>query len=163
MLCSRLIVLPALALLALPCIAQSPRLQFEVASIRLNEACVNGPGLEHHSPGRFGVECVSLRDYIRGAYGSYGQGRNPNVRPPTVLGGPGWVDSDRYDIVAKAPGETGLDEMYGPMMRALLEDRFQLKIHSETRELPVYALSAARGGAKLTASKPGSCVPIDIK
>jgi uncharacterized protein (TIGR03435 family) len=125
-------------------------------------ACVNGAGLEHLSPGRFGVECVSLRDYIRGAYGSYGFGRNPNVRPPKVLGGPDWVDTDRYDIVAKAPGEAGLDAMYGPMMRALLEDRFGLKIHSEIRELPVYALTAARGGAKLTPAKPGSCVAVDM-
>jgi uncharacterized protein (TIGR03435 family) len=159
----RLVLLPALSLFAFQGIAQTPRIQFEVATIRLNEACVNGTGLEHHSAGRFGVECVSVRDYIRGAYGSYGPGHNPNVRPPTVLGGPGWVDSERYDIVASAPAETGLDEMYGPMMRSLLEDRFQLKIHSEIRELPVYALSVARGGAKLTPSKPGSCVAIDPK
>jgi uncharacterized protein (TIGR03435 family) len=158
---SLLIVLAALSLFA---IAHTPqRGQFEVATIRLNTACVNGAGLEHLSVGRFGVECVSLRDYIRGAYGSYGFGRNPNVRPPRVLGGPDWVDTDRYDIVAKAPAETGLDEMYGPMMRALLEDRFGLKIHSEIRELPVYALTAVRGGAKLTPSKPGSCVAIDVK
>jgi uncharacterized protein (TIGR03435 family) len=163
MVCPGLIVLLALSLFAFPCIAQTPRIKFDVAAVRLNESCVNGAGLEHLSPGRFGVECVSLRDYIRGAYGSYGPGRNPNVRPPTVLGGPGWVDTDRYDIVASAPGETGLDEMYGPMMRALLEDRFQLKIHTETRELPVYALTVARGGAKLTPSKPGSCVAIDLK
>jgi uncharacterized protein (TIGR03435 family) len=160
----QLIVLAALSWFAVHSIAQTPQLvEFEVATIRLNEACANGGGLEHLSPGRFGVECVSLRDYIRGAYGSYGFGRNPNVRPPKVLGGPDWVDTDRYDIVAKAPGETGLDEMYGPMLRALLEDRFGLKIHSEIRELPVYALTAAGGGAKLTPSKPGSCVVIDMK
>ena len=87
-------------------------------------------------PGSFSVECVSLREYIRGAYGSYGFGRNPHVRPPKVLGGPDWVDTDHYDIVAKAPADTPLDEMYGPMMRALLEDRFGLKIHSEIREPP---------------------------
>lgn len=158
-----LIIQAALWWFAFHSIAQTPqRVEFEVATIRLNEACANG-ALEHLSPGRFGVECVSLREYIRGAYGSYGLGRNPNVRPPKVLGGPDWVDTDRYDIVAKAPEKAGLDEMYGPMMRALLEDRFRLKIHSETRELPVYALTAARGGVKLTPSKPGSCVAIDIK
>jgi uncharacterized protein (TIGR03435 family) len=158
------IVSAALWWFALHSIAQThQRVQFEVATIRLNKACVNGGGLEHLSLGRFGVECVSLRDYIRGAYGSYGFGRNPNVRPPKVLGGPEWVDTDRYDIVAKAPAETGLDEMYGPMLRALLEDRFGLKIHSEIRELPVYALTAARGGVKLTPSRPGSCVAIDVK
>ena len=161
---SLLIVLAAPSWSGFHSIAQTPQhVQFEVATIRLNRACVNGAGLEHLSLGRFGVECVSLRDYIRGAYGSYGFGRNPNVRPPRVLGGPDWVDTDRYDIVAKAPAETGLDEMYGPMMRALLEDRFGLKIHSEIRELPVYALTAVRGGAKLTPSKPGSCVAIDVK
>ena len=160
----RLIVLAALSWFAFRSVAQTPqRVEFEVATIRRNETCVNGAGLEHHSPGRFGVECVSLRDYIRGAYGSYGFGRNPDVRPPKVLGGPDWVDTDRYDIVATAPGETGLDEMYGPMMRALLEDRFGLKIHSEIREFPVYTLTAGRGGAKLTPSKPGSCVAIDMK
>jgi uncharacterized protein (TIGR03435 family) len=161
---SLLIVLAALSLFAFHSSAQTPQhVQFEVATIRLNKACVNGAGLEHLSQGRFGVECVSLRDYIRGAYGSYGFGRNPHVRPPKVLGGPDWVDSDRYDIVATATAETGLDEMYGPMMRALLEDRFGLKIHNEIRELPVYALTAARGGARLTPSKPGGCVAIDVK
>ena len=158
------LILVALSWLVFRSIAQTPqRVEFEVATIRLNDACVNGAGLEHLSQGRFGVECVSLRDYIRGAYGSYGFGRNPNVRAPKVLGGPDWVDTDRYDVVAKAPGETGLDEMYGPMMRALLEDRFRLKIHSEIRELPVYALTVARGGAKLSPSKPGSCIAIDMK
>jgi uncharacterized protein (TIGR03435 family) len=161
---SLLIVLVAHSWFAFHTIAQTPqRFQFEVATIRLNKDCVNGAGLEHLSLGRFAVECVSLREYIRGAYGSYGFGRNPNVRPPKVLGGPDWMDTDRYDIVATATPETGLDEMYGPMMRALLEDRFGLKIHRETRELPVYALTAARGGAKLTPSKPGSCVAIDVK
>jgi uncharacterized protein (TIGR03435 family) len=161
---SLLIVLAALWCFASHSLAQTPQsAQFEVATIRLNKACVNGAGLEHHSPGRFAVECVSLRDYVRGAYGSYGFGRNPNVRPPKVLGGPDWVDTDRYDIVAKAPADAGLDEMYGPMLRALLEDRFGVKIHSEIRELPVYALTATRGGAKLTPSKPGSCVAIDPK
>lgn len=161
---SLLIVLTALSSFPSHSVSQTPqRAQFEVTTVRLNKACVNGAGLEHLSQGRFGVECVSVREYIRGAYGSYGFGRNPNVRPPKVLGGPDWVDTDRYDIVGTAPVETGLDEMYGPMMRALLEDRFGLKIHSEIRELPVYTLIATRGGEKLTPSKTGSCVAIDAK
>jgi uncharacterized protein (TIGR03435 family) len=156
--------LAAAALFAFKSAAQTPsRPEFEVASIKLNTDCVNGAGNEQHSPGRFGVECVSPRDYIRGAYGAYGNGRNRNVRPPEVLGGAKWVDTDHYDIIAKTRGDTGLDEMYGPMMRALLEDRFQLKIHTETRELPVYMLAVAKGGAKLSPSKDGSCVPLDVK
>jgi uncharacterized protein (TIGR03435 family) len=73
------------------------------------------------------------------------------------------VDTDRYDIVATAPADAGLDEMYGPMMRALLEDRFSLRVHTEIRELPVYTLSVGKGGSRLTAAKEGGCVPIDLK
>jgi len=154
----------ALLAFALDGIAQTPaRPEFEVATIRLNADCVNGAGREQQSAGRFSVECVSLRDYVRGAYGSFGNGRDRNLRPPQVLGGPKWVDTERYDIVAKPPPDTGLDEMYGPMMRALLENRFQLKVHTEIRELPVYTLSVARGGPKLTATAAGSCVPVDLK
>jgi uncharacterized protein (TIGR03435 family) len=139
------------------------RPEFEVATIRLSLACISGGGHEQLSPGRFGVECVSLRNYIRVAFGSFGSGRNPNAKPPEVLGGPAWLDSDRYDIIAKAAGDTGLDEMYGPMMQSLLADRFQLKIHSEVRELPVYFLTVASGSGKLIPVKDGSCSPIDLK
>jgi uncharacterized protein (TIGR03435 family) len=134
-----------------------------VATIRLNTDCANSGSREQLSPGRFGVECVSVRDYIRGAYGSFGNGRNANLSPPKVVGGPDWIDADRYDIIAKAPADAGLDQMYGPIMRALLEDRFRLKVHKEIRELPVYALTVAKGASRLKASKAGNCVPIDLK
>ena len=136
-------------------VAQSPpRAEFEVATVKLNTECIHGVGREQHSPGRFGVECVSVREYIRGAYDV------PDARH--VLGGPKWLDTDHYDIVAKATGETGLDEMYGPMMRELLQERFQLKLHRETREMPVYTLTVGKGGAKLVPVKEGECVPIDL-
>jgi uncharacterized protein (TIGR03435 family) len=61
-----------------------------------------------------------------------------------------------YDIDAKAEGNPNSGQMR-LMMQGLLEDRFQLKLHRETRELPVYELTAARGGIKLQAPKPGSC------
>jgi uncharacterized protein (TIGR03435 family) len=48
------------------------------------------------------------------------------------------------------------------MLQALLEDRFHLKVHRETREIPVYELTLARGGLKLKAFQKGSCVPIDF-
>ncbi len=79
-----------------------------------------------------------------------------------VLGGPGWIDSDRYDIVAKAEGNPPREQLYGPMLRALLEDRFQLKVHRETKEAPVYLLTIAKGGAKLQRAKEGGCVSTDI-
>ena len=51
--------------------------------------------------------------------------------------------------------------MNGPMLQSLLEDRFQLKVHRETREIPVYALTIAKGGSKLQPFREGSCIPVD--
>src|SRR5436853_2894596 len=53
--------------------------------------------------------------------------------------------------------------MQGPMLQALLQDRFQLKIHRDARQVPVYALTVASGGPKLKAFAEGSCVPMPIK
>lgn len=134
--------------------------RFEVATIRLDPDCSGGTR-EQQSPGRFGVLCVSLRDVIRVAYGSV-EGPPPG-RLPEVLGGPRWIDSDRYDIVATAPDNPGLDQMYGPMTRTLLEDRFRLNLHDEARNLPVYKLKVLKQAAKLKPTPDGSCVPIDLK
>jgi uncharacterized protein (TIGR03435 family) len=146
-----------------PAQSNATRPEFEVATIKLSPTCGNGGGHEQLSPGRFGVECVSLRDYIRVSFGAFGNGHTPGSKPPEVLGGPGWLDSDRYDIIAKASGDTGLDEMYGPMMQSLLKDRFQLKLHSEVRELPVYLLTVGNRSDKLAPVKKGSCVVVDLK
>jgi uncharacterized protein (TIGR03435 family) len=131
---------------------------FEVAAIKPNAGC-GGPGRSGGltSPGRMTLECAELRDLILTAYGIYGNGGTANPRSfrIQVLGGPGWVDSDRYDIAAKAEGNPPLSQMYGPMLQALLEDRFKLKIHRQTREVPVYLLRIAKGGAKLRASIGG--------
>jgi uncharacterized protein (TIGR03435 family) len=51
--------------------------------------------------------------------------------------------------------------MHGPMLQALLEDRFKLRVHRETRDVPVYALTIAKGGLKLPPFKEGSCTPVD--
>jgi uncharacterized protein (TIGR03435 family) len=126
---------------------------FEAASIKPNLGC-GGPGRGsggRPSPGRVTLECAQLRDLILTAYGIYGNGGSANPRGfrMQVLGGPGWIDSDHYDIVAKAEGNTPVATLYGPMLRALLEDRFKLKVHRETREVPVYLLAVAKSGAKL--------------
>jgi uncharacterized protein (TIGR03435 family) len=80
----------------------------------------------------------------------------------SIQGGPGWIASDRYTIEAKAAGPETQEMMRGPMMQALLEDRFRLKIHRETRDVPVYALTVGKDGPKLQSMKPGSCVRIDF-
>ncbi len=73
-----------------------------------------------------------------------------------------WVIRDgcsreRYQIDAKADGNANRDQMF-LMLQSLLESRFQLKTHRETRDLPVYALVAARSGLKLPPPKEGGCV-----
>jgi uncharacterized protein (TIGR03435 family) len=72
---------------------------------------------------------------------------------------PGWVDSERYTIDATAGGVASQEMMRGPMMQAVLEERFKLKIHRESRDIPVYELTVAEGGPNLQVSRDGSCIP----
>jgi uncharacterized protein (TIGR03435 family) len=145
--------------------AQSPaaRPEFEVASVKLNTTgCANGRGGGGAPPsGRISVTCIAMKDLIQAAYGTFANGPNMNPGTLQVLGAPGWVDSDSYDIEAKPAGNATVDQMYGPMLQVLLEDRFKLKIHRETRELPVYVLTVAKSGNKLQASREGSCLSLD--
>jgi uncharacterized protein (TIGR03435 family) len=76
-----------------------------------------------------------------------------------IIGEPSWVASDNYDIQAKAEGDTTVNQMEGPMLQALLEDRFKLTVHRETRQLPVFELTAVKGGVKLQPTQEGSCTP----
>lgn len=112
------------------------------------------------------MPCASLESLIQWAYNGFANGRHFDARSAIrVEGGPEWVhgsppgaSADRYTINAKAEGSPGMLAMLtGPVMRALLEDRFQLKLHRATREVPVYSLTVAKGGAKLEPFKEGSC------
>jgi uncharacterized protein (TIGR03435 family) len=115
-------------------------------------------------PGRIDISCADLRDLILTAYGIYADGANPAPGSfrMQVVGGPSWMDSTRYDISARAPGNPPHSQMYGPMQRALLEDRFKLKVHRETKDGPVYYLTQAKGEPKLRATPEGACVAADI-
>lgn len=131
----------ALSFMAVCASAQNSRPAFEVASIKLNTHCDPGGrsgGLS--TPGRIALECAGLRDLILTAYGIYGDGANPASGSfrMQVVGGPSWMDSTRYDIIAKPTGNPLRSEMYGPMLQSLLEDRFRLKVHRQTKEGPVY-------------------------
>ena len=66
----------------------------------------------------------------------------------TQIAGPGWLDSQRFDILAKIPADVPKDRI-PDMLQSLLADRFRLQLHRETRELPVYSLSLAKSGPKL--------------
>jgi uncharacterized protein (TIGR03435 family) len=75
-----------------------------------------------------------------------------NVQAFQISGEPDWVNTARWDIEAKVEGVQGRlsQSQHGAMVRVLLEDRFQLKVRRETREMPVYALVVEKGGSKLT-------------
>jgi uncharacterized protein (TIGR03435 family) len=76
-----------------------------------------------------------------------------NVHAHQISGAPAWLDSERYDTVGRSdtPGEPNRDQMK-LMLRKLLADRFQLRFHTEKKELPVYAMVVAKGGPKITVS-----------
>ncbi len=121
---------------------------FDVASVKPNDR--GGRTLVQALPGRLVMTNFSLRRLMLFAYG---------IQDYQLSGGPNWVASVYYDIEAKADGATSVQEMEGPMLQALLESRFRLVLHRETRQLPIFELTIAKGGAKLTPSKEGSCVP----
>ena len=80
---------------------------FEVASVKLNKNCDSGGGVPSPSitPGRLNFPCFPLRALIRIAYGDVFVGATLNSRRMEALGGPGWLDTDRYSLSAKAEGK----------------------------------------------------------
>jgi len=120
-------------------VAQSePR--FEVSSIRAStdQGTAVNAGLRITN-NQVRVVDLSLRNYIAIAY---------QTKPSQVLS-PEWTSQLRFDISSNLPAGATRDQVPA-MLRSLLEDRFQLKAHRETRDLPVYALTVARGGLKIT-------------
>jgi uncharacterized protein (TIGR03435 family) len=116
----------------------------------------------NRSPDRQTWDCVSLSDLITQAYSTWASGKGkPSVFPVPIERLPSWTDSERYTIEAKSQGSPGEGIMRGPMLRALLEDRFALKIRRETREGRVYLITVAKGGPRLPPFQ-GGCTPISL-
>jgi uncharacterized protein (TIGR03435 family) len=115
---------------------------FEVASIKRDVSGERG-GMFTCVPNCH-LERMTLRDLVVFAY---------RVHDFQVTGGPGWIDSDRYNIDAKGEGPPSFSQEYVTLqyrrLQTLLRDRFHLTIHRETKELPVYELTVAKGGPKL--------------
>ncbi len=113
------------------------------------------------SPGRLSITCMTVADLINVAYVQYGEDNpleNDSAAPfdaGRLKGGPAWAYSSRYSIEAKADGTPGAELMQGPMLRAILEERFQLKTHREVEEVPMYALTVAKGGLKMKPLEAG--------
>jgi len=125
---------------------QAPRRpQFDVTSVKRN----NSGSQEKYfqgGTGRFTAVNMPLRFLMQLAY---------KVEEFQMIGAPGWIDSEHYDIEGTADGAASRSDMNGPMLQALIEDRFKAIVHGETRELPVYFLTLSRNGSKLTA---GPCI-----
>jgi len=124
--------------------AESSGPRFEVASVKPNPAGRAGMTRSRIQPGgRFVAENMAIVLLIGQAY---------QVQAYQLVGGPGWIWSDGFDIDAKANGELVPTDGRRPLqgaLRGLLADRFKLVTHTETRQLPVYALVLARSDGRL--------------
>jgi uncharacterized protein (TIGR03435 family) len=135
--------------------------KFAAASIRPATHCDDGakrPG--NISPGRLELSCFTARTLIRAAYGPYSA---KGIAAPRieVLGGPSWLDTERYTVSATADNGAGIAEMLGPMLQALLAERFKTSVHKELRDTPVYKLIVAASSEALRPAPPDSCAPTD--
>lgn len=150
-----LLAMGAIAATVIPIFPQagSVKLSFEVASIKPNNSGSGAVGIGMRPGGFFTATNVPLKLLIRQAY---------RLQDFQILGGPSWINTDRFDIEARAeagaiPPPTGPPDPTQPnpmalMLESMLQERFQLKVHRETRELPIYTLVVARDGSKMKLS-----------
>ena len=123
--------------------AQQPPLAFETASVKPNKSGDEERFTRVDPGGGLTVVNMQLRELITWAY---------QIQSFQLEGGPGWIASDRFDILAKPEREvpsTGEQDPRRMMLRTLLADRFKLVMHKETKELPIFELVLARQGGKL--------------
>jgi uncharacterized protein (TIGR03435 family) len=117
---------------------------FEVATVKLSSPDERGTSM-HTEGQRIDIKNQTIHNVLAFAYG---------VHSKQIVDEPGWLALDRYDIdgVIDTEGQPSLRQMQS-ILRKLLADRFQLKMHRETRDLSVYALTVANDGSKLTKSR----------
>ena len=153
------LVLAATAFAVMVAPAQTPvqGLAFEVASVKPNTAMSHNMSVNRTPGGGLEVVNETLRILISFAY---------NLRDDQNSGGPSWLDTERYDIIAKAPAGTQISNPSTPWivpdddpvrvrLQTLLAERFHLAVHRETKEKTVFALAQEKGGAKLQPWKEG--------
>jgi uncharacterized protein (TIGR03435 family) len=133
--------------------------EFEVATIRPTDPKRHGGGSYVSSSGRFEGQNTTLRGLVHFAYGSF-----PHPSGDDASGGPDWAGSEHFDVEAKVDdaqmanwskmSDSQRIDLVKPMLRRLLVERFQLKLHTETHVKEVFALVQAKGGAKLKEVAP---------
>src|SRR5439155_23793503 len=128
-----------------PSSGRAEGISFEAASIKQNKSAGVGSFVGRQPGGRFGAQNATLLELIQFAY---------QVQPFSVMGGPTWAGSDRWDVVAKLEGipppvPPGTPDETLLALRTLLLDRFKLALRREMQQLPIYALVFARPGGAL--------------
>ena len=127
--------------------------RFEVASVKPSDEAAAGSVMPTTSAlpgGRFIARQAVLRVILQNAY---------QVRAFQIVGAPGWINSAKYDIDAKADNPNATLQQLESMLQPLLAEKFKLIAHHETRELPIYELVPAKAGLKLTQAKQDGCIP----
>src|SRR5215475_1576184 len=159
------LMLAAAAFAVVPLLSQTssgPKPSFEVISIKPtapNQNFIRGGAARGD---RYTMAGANLRMLLQNAYG------RPSAGIPfgqlQIIGGPSWIDSDRWDVQATVDCSGGVlaREQVQLMVQSMLEDRFQLKAHMETRELPVYNLVVAKDGLKIKSSADQTPAPIGL-
>ena len=125
----------SLFLLAIPLLAQAPdkNLRFDVVSLKPSNGSRQDSGIRPAPGGqRYEAWNCPIKTMIQVAY---------RVKPEQVTGGPGWLDTDRFDMEAKAEKPSTTDELHVMLMN-MLADRLRLKYHLEKKEMAMYALTA---------------------
>jgi uncharacterized protein (TIGR03435 family) len=132
--------------------SQSPKPSFEVISIKPSAPNPGGARGGGARGNRYTMSAATLRTLLQSAYQRISPGTPASQLQ--IVGGPNWIDSDRYDIQATVDCGGGVlsRDQVQLMVQSMLEDRFQLKAHMETRELPVYDLVVGKDGSKIKAS-----------
>jgi len=136
-----------------------PAPAYEVSSVKPNKSG-DGRMMIDSTPDGVSYSNVRLQMVLRETFG---------IEDSRILGAPGWVTTDRFDIEAKVDAadapklEKISDDQRRKMLLPVLADRFNLKFHHETRELPTYALVVAKGGLKMKEAKPGDTYPNGMK
>ena len=122
----------------LPALAQQPK--FEMTDVHASPTAhgfaQNFGGVLRE--GKYVNRDVTLLKLIASAYG---------LSEDNIAGGPSWLSSDLFDVIAKVPGGANREDVQ-IMLQNLLADRFKLTLHKESREVPLYELVAAKGGKK---------------
>lgn len=146
----------AVCLMAMSCLISTASAQpgssmlpaFDAASVKANRSGSDGGSMQV-AKGSLAFSDVPLVKIVAAAFGI------SEDREAYLLAGPGWMGAERYDLVARFPAPTSAGQMR-LMLQAMLTERFGMRFHRETRDVPAYALVVAKGGLKARTAAEGS-------